>query len=108
MSGTILIGEKNSIPLSTVAFDRLVEKIRAEFMGDESKYMDDIYSPLDDGGMTFISLKTQNGEGFRAFCRAVDRAYKKEASEESFHKYNDIWQTLMESLKSDSRHTEAV
>jgi hypothetical protein len=107
MSGTILISEKKNLPLSTLTFDYLVERIRVAFKVDYIKYREEIYSPLDDGGMTFISLKDQEVKAFRAFCNATERAYSEASNEEGFPRYEDMWRTLLEMLKSDPRYGTA-
>ena len=103
MSGTILIGEKKALPLSTSAFDYLVDKIKVEFKEGDEEYRDEIYFPRDEGGMTFIDLRNQDEEGFLAFYRATERAYIAASEEDVFPAYEVVWRSLLDLLGADSR-----
>lgn len=104
MAGTILIGEKKGLPLSTIEFDYLVERIRLAFNNVDEDFMREIYEPLDEGGMTFISLIGLNEKGFQAFAHATAQAYSQDSQEGAISKYKSRWNELLAVLADDPRY----
>ena len=103
MAGAILLAENNGVSLNSLDFDHIIEKIRPNFRDSEDLVRDEIYSPVDDGGMSFISLKEQNSDGFNAFVRAALIAYESEISEQPLSSHRSSWDELMTALRSDPR-----
>ena len=103
MAGAILISENNGVSLKSLDFDYIIEKIRPHFGVDEDLVREEIYSPVDDGGMSFISLKEQNDDGFNAFFRAASIVYESELREQPLSARRSSWDELMMALRSDPR-----
>jgi hypothetical protein len=103
MAGAILVAENIGISLNSSAFDHIIEKIRPNFGSGEDFFRDEIYSPVDDGGMSFISLREQNSDGFNAFVRAASIAYEREIGQQALSYYRHSWDELMTALRSDPR-----
>jgi hypothetical protein len=103
MAGAILLAENNGVSLNSLDFDHIIEKIRPNFRDSEDLVRDEIYSPVDDGGMSFISLKEQSPDGFNAFFRAALIAYESETGEQPLSSYRSSWDELMTALRSDPR-----
>ncbi|MFZ6768538.1 hypothetical protein ACO0LM_15880 [Undibacterium sp. Di26W] len=59
--------------VSTKQFDYLTERVRSGFSDSEKVFMGQIYSPMDDGGMMFISAESQEIEGLKVFLKAVQK-----------------------------------
>ena len=107
MAGTILISDNVGLATSTVEFDHLVERIRKAFVVGEEQLASDIYEPMDEGGMTFISVSDKDPEVLVAFGNAVMRAYLASQNEASFPSYKERWLELIGLIKSDPRWTSA-
>lgn len=103
MAGTILVDDDSGLATSTVEFDYLVERIRHAFTKDDERFLQQIYEPLDEGGMTFISLTDTGVEGFRAFVRAAKQACSRAATEEGFAQHRKQWADLLDILERDPR-----
>jgi hypothetical protein len=103
MAGTILVDDDCGLATSTIEFDYLVERIRQAFAKNDEKFMQEIYEPLDEGGMTFISLTDTGVDGFRAFVRAAKQACSRAAAEEGFAQHRKQWTELLEILERDPR-----
>ncbi|GGY53678.1 hypothetical protein [Pseudoduganella albidiflava] len=104
MAGAILVTEKNGVSLSSIDFDYIIEKIRPNFNDSEKDVREEIYSPVDDGGMSFISLVEQCAERFNAFVRAASIAYENEIKEQPFSARRNSWDELLTALRSDPRY----
>lgn len=103
MAGTILISDQSIIDLSTKDFDYFSERIRADFPADKQDLAEDLFSPIDEGGMAFISLIDASEEIFSAFCTAVFAAEKRAKVEQKFPLYSSQWDRLLNALQDDSR-----
>ncbi|QWT22147.1 hypothetical protein KPL74_09080 [Bacillus sp. NP157] len=106
MSGTIIFSPGHGVATSTINFDYLVERIRQSFDASDGDVISEIYDPLDQGGMTYISLADLSQEKFNAFVRAVRRAYSLAASDGSYHKFTVAWEELLAKLRADTRYLE--
>jgi len=93
--------ENIGVSLNSLDFDYIIEKIRLK--NSENLVRDEIYSPVDDGGMSFISLKEQDSDGFNVFVRAALIAYESEISEHPLSSHRSSWDELMTALRSDPR-----
>lgn len=103
MAGAILVAGNTGVSLNSLDFDYIIEKIRPRFNDGENFIMEQIYSPVDEGGMSFISLKEQNDDGFNAFLRAASIAYEIELKEQPLSAHRSSWDELIMVLRSDSR-----
>jgi hypothetical protein len=65
-------------------------------------------NPLDEGGMTFISLPEVGSEGFRAFARAVRLACSRAPAEAGFEQHEKRWAELLDILERDPRNVAGV
>lgn len=103
MAGEILLAENKGVSFNSLDFDHIIEKIRPNFRAGEDLVRDEIYSPVDDGGMSFISLKEQGADGFNAFFRAASIAYESEIGERPLSPHKSSWDELMMTLRDDPR-----
>ncbi len=103
MAGAIIVSENGSMSLNSLDFGYIIEKIRSSFRAGEELIRDEIYSPIDDGGMSFISLKEQSTDAFNAFFRAASLSYERELSEQERSARKSSWDELMMVLRSDPR-----
>ncbi|MFZ6759284.1 hypothetical protein ACO0K9_18930 [Undibacterium sp. Ji50W] len=105
MAGTIFVSKDVRVSVSTNQFDYFTERVRSGFSDSEKVFMGQIYSPMDDGGMMFISAESQDIEGFNIFLKAVQKARKKSASEKNYSVYQVLWDELESKILSDPRGT---
>ena len=84
MAGSIFISKELRLPVSTLQFDYLTERIRRAFDADGERFRRQIFAPEDEGEMKFISAENEDGEGVRAFYRAVVSAQSKAATEDGY------------------------
>lgn len=103
MAGAILVSDKNGVSLNSLDFDYIIEKIRPHFQVGEELLREEIYSPVDEGGMSFISLKEQSDEGFKAFLRATSLALEHDEREQAFSARKKSWEELVMMLRADPR-----
>jgi hypothetical protein len=102
MAGAFVIAEGKALSMSGVDFEYLVQAIRGAFLDDEEKIKTEIYRPLDEGGMDFISLREQDNSCFKVFFRATERAFCKASGVNR----KCLWDELITLLKSDPRYVE--
>ncbi|WP_157015899.1 hypothetical protein [Pseudomonas batumici] len=111
LAGTIFVKEGVGIPLSSVAFNAVVEFSRPFFEGGDGAYLKEIYAPLDEGGMDMISISEQGVEGFNAYYKGARKAYDQCLREgrcgglgkQYFDMVFDAWRELIELLEADER-----
>lgn len=103
MGGTILVSKGRGFATSTVDFDYLVERIRAELMPKHPSVVIAAYEPLDEGGMTFISLEALDRESYCFFVEAITKAEVKASTDVSYPKRSTLWRQLSDILRQDVR-----
>lgn len=103
MAGAILIGEKTGVSMSGVEFDHLVEAIRPFFATNSSAIVDEVYSPVDEGGMDFISVQSLSPDAFNSFRSAVLAAFKDELKRNPNSQFQNVWNEVLTKLDSDPR-----
>lgn len=103
MAGAILVSQHSGVPFGSVDFDYIIEAIRPRFIDGEELFRDEIYSPVDEGGMSYISLEDQSHEGFNAFLRAASLAYENEMRIQPTSPRQRCWEPLISALRSDAR-----
>lgn len=103
MAGAILVANNVGVSMNSVDFDYITEKIRSNFNKEEAAIREEIYSPVDDGGLSFISLTEQSDNGFNAFVRAASIAYESELKERPKPERWKCWDELMRTLRADPR-----
>lgn len=103
MGGTILVSKGNGFATNTVDFDYLAERIRAELKTKHPSVLTAAYEPLDDGGMTFLSLEALDGESYRFFVEAAKRAELIASTNASFSTRSKLWRQLHDMLQGDAR-----
>jgi len=106
MAGSIFVSSETLLSLSSVQFDYLVEKIRAVALEVDKTYWSQIFEPMDEGGMSFISLEQQDISGFSVFCSAVTLAKEKSEAASAEGHYLALWNRLTTLLQQDSRYRE--
>lgn len=100
MAGAIIISDNEGLSLNSGDFDYLIEKIRGNFLDEEHSIRDEIYSPIDEGGMSFVSLKDRSDKEIAAFLRAAQVAYDKEARERPVSDRMALWEALLSAVRS--------
>lgn len=105
MGGTILVSKGNGFATKTVDFDYLAERIRAELMSTYPSVLTVAFEPLDEGGMTFLSLEALDDEAYRIFVEATKQAELKASTDASFSTRSALWRQLHDMLQRDARLT---
>lgn len=111
MAATVVITDDSSFPMNSLCFNGIVEFSRSFFDSDSKKFELEIYEPIDEGAMYYVYLTNQNSQGFMAFDKALDEAYKQSKAlekirhldEQYFGMVIDTWEELLSLLRSDSR-----
>ena len=103
MGGSIFFSNGAQLPLSTQDFYYLVERVRSQFNSSEMGVKEKVYLPLDEQGMTFISAKLLNKRDFSSFSKAVLNARAAAQVEESFSRFEGVWNLVLEMLRQDPR-----
>lgn len=103
MAGAILVSAKNSLSFNSLDFDHIIEKIRPHFRDVDELVRAAIYSPVDEGGMSFISLKEQSTDGFNAFLQAAALGLESDLREQPLSARKNSWDALMAMLRADPR-----
>lgn len=92
---------------STVDFDYLTERIRAELRSKHPLVAKTAYEPVDEGGMTFLSLEGLDSESFHFFLEATKQAEAKASADASYPKRSRLWRQLSDALWKDARLAES-
>ncbi|WP_124922062.1 hypothetical protein [Burkholderia stagnalis] len=103
MAGSIVISKDVRVPVSTSQFDYLVSRIGDQFGLSDIWVKDEVYLPMEEGGMSFISTESLNSNGLSIFLTAVTRARTASQAEESFPLYENVWDQLIDKLRQDTR-----
>lgn len=103
MAGSIVIYKDVRVPVSTSQFDYLVGRIGDQFGSSDIWVKDEVYLPMEEGGMRFISMESLNSNGLSIFLTAVTRARTASQAEDSFSLYENVWDQLIEKLRQDTR-----
>ncbi|WP_280118954.1 toxin-immunity protein system imunity protein CdiI [Burkholderia pseudomallei] len=103
MAGSIVISKEVRVPVSTSQFDYLVGRIGDQFHSSDMWIKDEVYLPMEEGGMSFISTESLNSSGLSIFLATVMRARAASQAEESFPLYENVWNQLVEKLRQDVR-----
>jgi hypothetical protein len=103
MAGSIVISRNARVPMSTGQFDYLVSRIGDQFDSSDVWVKNEVYLPLGEGGMRFISAESLNSNELAIFSTAVMRARIASQDEGSFLLYESVWNQLIEKLRQDAR-----
>lgn len=111
MSGYVHITHDTGLSMSTISFNAIVEFPRRYFDSSLKELESQIYEPVDEGDMDFISLIEQDSEGFMAFYKALSTAYAESEKtgkcgnldSQFFEMVMVTWKQLLDLLESDSR-----
>ena len=104
MSGTIIISEMCGFPTSTMLFDYLVENIRARLPTTAQSVTSKAYQPMDEGGMTFITLAQLDPSEFAEFLNAVRSSFEAERKAARSDAHLTAWAELLALLQEDARY----
>lgn len=115
MAGYVHITNDVGLSMSTISFNAIVEFPRKYFDSDSKEFESEIYEPVDEGDMDFISLIEQGSSGFMAFYKAVNAAYEESERlgrcgnlEEQFYSMvMKTWAELLDLLRADSRYVNS-
>lgn len=102
MAGSIIIAPGKGVALNSQGFDLIVSAIRKKLIVSAPDVIEDIFDPLDSGGMTFISVSASTPSEFMHFYEAAKSAFSEwnQSSQGAFPE----WQELIEKLAADERH----
>lgn len=103
MAGAILVSQNNGVSWNSLDFDYIIKHIKSRFQHGEELVRDEIYSPVDKGGLSFISLTEQSDNGFNAFVRAAVLAAERDLIEHPLSDRKICWDELMVLLRADPR-----
>ena len=103
MAGSIVIYKDVRVPVSTSQFDYLVSRVGDQFGLSDIWVKDEVYLPMEEGGMSFISTESLNSNELSIFLTAVTRARTACQAEDSFPLYENVWDQLIEKLRQDTR-----
>lgn len=103
MAGAILINEVDGVSMSGVEFGHITQAIRSLLQRQSPDILEEVYRPLDEGGMEFVSLKALDRKAFAVFFEAARRAYGVEQSENPDSPFKGAWREFLERLLADSR-----
>lgn len=111
MAGFIHIKDEKGLSVGSIAFNAIAEFTRPYFKEADKKHIQEIYSPIDEGGMDMISLAEQDTQGFNAYYNGIHEAYndcirsKKcgDLGDQYFYMVMDSWKELIELLEKDER-----
>jgi hypothetical protein len=102
MAGTILISGGAGVPLSSTAFDHLVQEIRRAMANPDEAEFADAYRPYDHEGMMFISLTALSSEAFQSFV-ATTRVAADACVQSHGQVLEGAWSELAQALAKDPR-----
>ncbi len=113
MAGYIHITDDIGLSMSSISFNAIVEFPRKFFDSNSKEVEVEIYEPIDEGGMNFISLAEQDIEGFMVFYQAINLAYEESRKlgycgnldKQFFEMVMNTWKELLDLLKADPRFT---
>ena len=103
MAGSIVNSRNVRVPMSTSQFDYLVSRIGDQFDSSDIWVKNEVYLPVEEGGMSFISTESLNSNELAIFSTAVMRARAASQDEGSFLLYEGVWNQLVEKLRQDAR-----
>jgi hypothetical protein len=103
MAGSIFVSKELRLPVSTMQFDYLVKHIADAFLPEEQGIRAEVFQPLEEGGMDFISAKALSASAFGKFSAAVERAHQSARLEKEFPVYQQLWNELLERVHADTR-----
>lgn len=108
MASAILISENSGFSISGVEFDYLVESIRKILTIKNRTLLNNIFQPLDEGGMDFISIESLSKTEFNEFHEAVILAYKGQIENSLNIKLHTTWKELLSKLEMDNRYRNSI
>lgn len=89
--------------MSTRQFVEIAEAIRTEFSREEDDVMREVFSPIDDGEMTFISAMELSPGAFAVFASAVQRAHAACERRGDIIVNEGVWKKLLGGISDDPR-----
>lgn len=107
MAGAIFISDEIRLPLSSQQLGYLTARIRAEFGSQDQAYLEEIYSPMDDEGMSFISCQNLDVAGCMVFFEAVTKAKNRAQSEDVSAVFGPLWDNLLAKIRLDPRFSSS-
>ena len=76
MAGFIHINDKDGLSLGRISFNAIVEFTRPFFPKETKKTLEEIYDPVDNGGLDIITLVGQGEEAFNNYYKGIYKAYE--------------------------------
>jgi hypothetical protein len=106
MAGSIILDRDHVLGINTHDFDYMVERIRIAYPVEFDALEEQVFAPMDEGGMMFISLRKQGKEGVAAFHSALIRAIERDINEGTFPFRELLWEQLLALVRTDPRFEE--
>ncbi|UXU89088.1 hypothetical protein [Burkholderia sp. S-53] len=103
MAGMIFITSERRLPLSSLQFDFVVHHLREAFLPADQAVREQVFRPLDEGGMDIISADELSVLDYRVFVTVVERAFMRAASTAGFDAREKVWNVLCEMVRNDER-----
>ena len=103
MAGSIIISNDLILSVSTWQFDCIESQIRSELKLIDQSVFEKVYSPLDEGGMNFISAESLSANEFGDFVQAVMKAVERVKKNPHDQDLLSLWEDLLGKLRADAR-----
>lgn len=87
MAGSIITSKGLILSINSFTFDYLVDRIAAQFDANDIHIKEEVYRPMEEGAMTFISARPLDAKKFSVFSRAVMKASVAAQSEPFFARF---------------------
>ena len=89
--------------MSGFEFDHILDAIRPILQARDWALADEIYEPVVEGGMDFISVESLSPESYGVFCESAREAYARHLEANPTSPFKRAWSELLDSLSADPR-----
>lgn len=103
MAGGIVVSDKKAVSIGSGPFHIIVEKIRECFEPGEEGVRASVFSPMDDGGMQFISAVDLSPEDYMVFYKAVKRTYRAFEDEHDLIVDQEVWDEIFGAFRDEEQ-----
>lgn len=103
MAGAIIIADKRGVSMSGLAFQHIIGAIRPIIRARDEPLAEQIWEPIDEGGMDFVSLEFLDRDSYRVFCESVRDASERDLKANPDSVFRSTWGELLDSLSTDPR-----
>lgn len=103
MAGAIIVSESAGVSLNGLEFAHIIDAIRPILSVHDNSLVNQIWEPVDEGGMDFISVESLNVAGYQAFYESAREANARELQTNPASPFKRAWGELLETLSADPR-----